>query len=355
MKILFLPKYTRTGASSRLRTYQYIPLWEKAGHQCTVAPFFNDIYLEELYNKRKISKGNVWKCFWRRFGWVLRARQFDLVILEKELFPFFPAWLEKFWAGMGVRYIVDYDDAIFHNYDQHPQARIRKLLGKKIDRVMKNSFMVWAGNSYLARRASVAGAKNIKILPTSVDLNRYDPAHLNGKREIKIGWIGSPTTLRYLKGILPALEQLKEKHGFSLTIIANGEGVGFSGKEEKLVWEEQKEADYLSALDIGIMPLKHSPWEQGKCAYKLIQYMATGLPVVASPIGMNKTVVQPGINGFLAGSKEEWVDALSTLMEDKTLRQKMGKAGRKMVEEDYTLAKNWEKIQGWMVELSGEA
>ncbi len=318
-----------------------------------VAPFFNEAYLEELYHHGKISKRNVWKCFWRRLGWTLKAKQFDWVILEKELFPFFPAWLEKWWARNGIRFIVDYDDAVFHNYDQHVHFVVRKCLGNKIDRVMKHSAMVWAGNNYLAQRAFKAGAKNIKVLPTAVNLLRYGLAHPNGNKEVKIGWIGSPTTLRYLKELLPALEQLQEKHAFTLTIIANGQGIGFSGKEEKLIWQEKKEPTDLAEMDIGIMPLSHSPWEQGKCAYKLIQYMATGLPVVASPVGMNKQVVRPGKNGFLADTQEEWIDALSTLIENKALRQQMGQAGRKLVEDHYTLEKNWEKIQGWMKEING--
>lgn len=348
-KILFLPKYPRLGASSRLRTYQYIPLWEDAGYQCTVAPFFNEQYLQERYGKERVSKRNVLNCYRQRWRILQTLEEYKLVVVEKELFPYLPFAWEKSSYHKKSRFIIDYDDAIFHNYDKHPWAWVRGILGTKIDKVMAVSEVVWAGNTYLAERSRRAGAKKVNLLPTVIDALRYPPnSGNNGKELLRIGWVGSPTTKRYLDGIRPALEDLAKKRPFTLNIIADGQDMDYSGNQESLVWSEAAEVDMIAALDIGIMPLEDSPWEQGKCAYKLIQYMACGLPVVASPVGMNKEVVNHGENGFLAKTKAEWAKYLEVLLEDAALRQKMGERGRKLVEEKYTLERNWEKIQEWM-------
>ncbi|WP_215226799.1 glycosyltransferase family 4 protein [Echinicola shivajiensis] len=333
------------GASSRLRTFQYLPLWEAAGFDCTVSSFFNKQYLEEHYAKRPIAKRNVLACYQRRWKILQKAGDYEYIIIEKELFPYIPFALEKWAFKQGPQYIFDYDDAVFHNYDLHGNPWIRSLLKDKIDQLMARADRLWLGNEYLATRAQKAGAKNIMDLPTVIDLNKYSPIPLKENQNLKIGWIGSPTTLKYLEKLKPVFEALKKEQSFTLNIIANGQGIGLNHFEETFQWSEEEEVKLIQQLDIGIMPLNDSPWEQGKCAYKLIQYMACGLPVIASPIGMNKEVVKHVENGFLASTSEEWIKYLSLLISDPELRRKMGTAGRKLVAEKYTLAHNWQKIQ----------
>ncbi|UCS95833.1 glycosyltransferase family 4 protein [Echinicola marina] len=336
------------GASSRLRTFQYLPLWEAAGFDVTLSSFFNKQYLEEHYAKRPIDKGNVLACYKRRWKILRNAADYEYIIIEKELFPFIPFGLEKWAFKQGPQYIFDYDDAVFHNYDLHGNKWIRSLLRDKIDRLMARADQLWLGNEYLAARAQEAGAHNIMDLPTVIDLNKYQLGPVKENATVKIGWIGSPTTLKYLDQLKPVFEGLKKEEAFTLHIIANGQGIGLFDLEKTLYWSEQEEVAMIQQLDIGIMPLNDTPWEQGKCAYKLIQYMACGLPVIASPIGMNKEVVRHGVNGFLASSHEEWTRYLKILLEDPYLRQIMGTAGRKLVEEKYTLEHNWQKIQSYL-------
>jgi len=147
------------GASSRLRTLQFLPLWEKAGYRLRVAPFFNEAYLKEKYIGDGVDKVNVLACYLKRFWVLVGAWRYDIVWVEKELFPFVPAWAEWVVSGLGKGYVVDYDDAVFHRYDMARRPLVRKFLGNKIAKVMRYSNIVWAGNSYLAAMAKAAGAK----------------------------------------------------------------------------------------------------------------------------------------------------------------------------------------------------
>jgi len=337
-KILFLPRYSRLGASSRLRTYQYLPYLEAEGIEVRVAPLFNDRYLKELYSGRGISWANVVRCYFRRLMLLFKVSAYDGVVIEKELFPFLPSWAEWCLSRSGRGYVVDYDDAVFHNYDLHPRLWVRWLLGNKICKVMRHSRQVRAGNDYLKEKALAAGAKDVLVLPTVVDGDKYSPAiERCSTVMVKVGWIGSPTTVKYVKDILPVLERVNQRHPFELVIIGGGTAVGFSGKETTVIWSEEHEVAEIQRLDVGIMPLSDTPWERGKCGYKLIQYMACGLPVVGSPIGVNEQLIINHENGFLARGEEEWGKYLEQLILDRNLRFRMGEEGRRRVGERYTL------------------
>ncbi|WP_438969488.1 glycosyltransferase family 4 protein [Nonlabens sp.] len=336
MQILYFTKYSRLGASSRLRSYQYFSYLEENGLEISVSPLFNDYYLTSLYQK-KHSKFTILKAYLERFIKLFTFFRYDKVVIEKELFPYAPAWTEQIIKYLGVSYYVDYDDAIFHNYDLHKSWIIRFLLRNKIDIVMKNSTCVIAGNNYLANRAKNAGASSIKIIPTVVDLKRYKNISIQKDNYTTIiGWIGSPSTYKYFKKLIPVFKQLANQYDINFHII------GAKAKYEKdncfhfIPWKEVTEASEISKFDIGIMPLDDTPWELGKCSYKLIQYMACSLPVVASPVGMNKEVVQPN-NGILASSQEDWFNALEKLILNKSLQIKMGLMGRNAVEQMYSL------------------
>ncbi|MBI4548209.1 MAG: glycosyltransferase family 4 protein [Ignavibacteriae bacterium] len=337
MKILLLSRYGSMGASSRYRSYQYVPLLRKQGWDITVAPLLDDTYVRSRYFGGRISLLHVVRAYTQRVWKLLRAKQYDLIWLEYEALPWIPNIFESLLFGFKVPYVVDYDDAVFHRYDQHPCGIIRRLLGKKINRVMSGSSMVIAGNEYIAERAYRVGALRVEILPTVVDLNRYPLAPLSDNGMYTIGWIGSPMTSHYLKIIQPALEEI------SRTVMAKVVAVGAGALElmhvplEVRPWSETTEVQEIQKLQVGIMPLPDSPWERGKCGLKLIQYMACGKPVVASPVGVNTQLVEHGVNGFLASSQDDWLTALTTLGNNGTLRRQMGMAGRKKVETHYCL------------------
>lgn len=336
MRILLLSRYARLGASSRLRLYQYLPFLKSRGIEITVAPLLGDDYVMGLYGG-KLPIVSVLRTYMARLGAMLRVKRFDVVWVEKEMLPWLPGWLEFGLFPGGVSMVVDYDDAVFHRYDRHQFFWVRALLGKKIDAVMRQADLVIVGNDYLGDRARQAGARRVELLPTVVDVSKYAMVPSVPDGPITIGWIGSPSTARHLHHISPVLRELVESCGARIVAVgANTEQL--QGLPiEVWPWSEQSEASDIQQFDIGIMPLPDEPFERGKCGYKLIQYMACGKPVVASPVGVNSVIVREGVEGFLPGTLSQWGEALRNLCDDPSLRKRLGAAGRKRVEMEYSL------------------
>ena len=338
MKLLLLSRYSRLGASSRLRTLQYLPALTAAGFEVEVAPFFDDGYLQGLYAGDRARMATA-GYFMGRMRRLFSKEKPDLVWIEKEVFPWLPWPLECAMLPHNVPFVSDYDDALFHRYDLHRRSVVRSLLGRKIDGVMSASNLVMAGNQYLADRAKAAGAQQVEIVPTVVDVDAYstDWCPPDDGRP-RIGWIGSPSTWAdYCVPVLPLLTSVAARHGAMIRAVGAGDTAVPDQILEILPWSEDTEVSLIQSMDIGIMPLDHSPWSRGKCGYKLIQYMACGVPVVASPVGVNCEIIEHGVNGFLAETEADWVTALETLLDDPELRRRMGAAGRQKVETDYSL------------------
>jgi glycosyltransferase involved in cell wall biosynthesis len=341
IKVLLFSKYSRRGPSSRLRSLQYLPLLGEYGIDVQVHALFPDAYLEELY--RGSSSAALYRAWWhgmQRIMQLLRRSDHDLAWIEGELFPYLPNWIESALARSVTPYVVDYDDALFHRYDLSESPIVRRLLGSKIDQVMRHATCVIAGNGYLAARALQAGASRIAIIPTVVDEQRYTTVKHGQDRQPVIGWIGSPKTEHYVLDNREMLERVCAKYGASLLLIgANPEIASqFSSVVPHVAaWSEDSEVATINQMDIGIMPLRDGPWERGKCGYKLIQYMACGLPVVASAVGTNSDIVRHGENGFLADDPSAWEERLAQLVTDWSLRSRMGQVGRMCVENEYSL------------------
>jgi glycosyltransferase involved in cell wall biosynthesis len=356
MRILFLTKYTRAGASSRYRTYQYLPYFQEAGLTCEVAPLFDDRYLATKYQVGHAHVADVARALVRRLLQFARLARYDLVVIEYELLPYLPAWIERLLARRGIRYAVDYDDALFHRYDRHRSGLVRALLGNKIASVMRGSRLVTAGNDYLADYAVQAGARRVEVVPTVVDIRKYTPrASENGASSVIIGWIGSPATARYLEGIAAPLAQVCEKTGARVRLIGSGPLTFPALSADVLAWDEVTETRDIADFDIGVMPLVDGPWERGKCGFKLIQYMACAVPVVASPVGVNCRIVEPGVNGFLASTGREWIEALTALVRDASLRARMGREGRRRVETTYSMQAVAPRLAGLLAQAGSDS
>jgi len=342
------------GASSRIRTYQYRMFLESRGIEMKISPLLDRGYLENLYERRQHDVRAVMRGIYHRIQELRSMKGYDLAWVEKELFPWFPVAMEKVFRPP-IPFILDYDDAVFHKYDIHPYWMIRKSLGKKIDSIMRAAAKVVVGNEYLAQRARDAGARRVEILPSVVDLSKY-PGVLKKEREgiFTIGWIGSPSTAKHLMNAEPALKAVCCNGGGKIELIGIRENP-FSDLEAKIFeWEGDREVERIGNIDVGIMPLPDNPWERGKCGFKLIQYMACGKPVVASPVGMNREIVIHGLNGFLASTQEEWVDALERLRSSRTLRETMGANGRQLVEERFNLDITAPRLLEILVEAAGK-
>jgi glycosyltransferase involved in cell wall biosynthesis len=341
MKILLLSKYSRKGASTRLRFLQFLPFLEAEGFQITVSSLFDDQYLEQLYLTGKRGPLRMMMVYLRRLFVLLSAFRYDLIWIEKEIFPYMPALAERVLHRLGKRYVVDFDDAIFHNYDLSGNSMLRRVLGRKIDVVMRCATCVVAGNNYLASRAKSSGAVRVELVPTVVDATRYSPIESSVPVRPVVGWIGSPSTQRYVCDIQHALASLCQEHNLRLMLVGASADIAseFPGLDVEVVpWSEESEADLIAQMDIGIMPLTDGPWEKGKCGYKLIQYMACGVPVIASPVGVNVDIVGASQCGLLAANAVEWKIALAKLLESPEQRLQLGRAGRQAVENQYSLA-----------------
>jgi glycosyltransferase involved in cell wall biosynthesis len=339
-KILLLSRYSNLGASSRYRCYQYLPYLRALGWEITIAPLFDDEYIRFLYYGKHLPLVNILKSYLKRIKFSMQQNRYDLLWIQQEVFPWIPYFLESILMKSSVPYIVDYDDPFFHRYDLHPSSLIRYMLGQKIDQVMRRASVVIAGNKYIAERAQKARSKRIEIIPTVVDLNRYQQTtEMPGTDFFTIGWIGSPSTVQYLKDIQPSLRTFCNNKRVKVVAIGAGDlkmdGVPIECKP----WLEQTEVEEIQKFDVGIMPLRDTPWENGKCGFKLIQYMACARAGIGTPIGVNEEIIANGIDGFYASTPEEWINALTILMNNNALCRQMGKMGRKKVEDKYCLQK----------------
>lgn len=338
MKILLLSRYDNLGASSRYRFYQYLPYLRKEGIEITVAPLFDNDYIEDLYAGRKKNLLKILRVYVKRIINLYHVRDFDVIWIEIEALPWLPAWIEYKLGLDKAPYIVDYDDAIFHQYDKNKFKLIKWILGHKIDLIMKHANTVLVGNEYLLERAKKAGARMIESLPTVIDLRKYPITFFNNNDIFTIGWIGSPITSHYLKLAIPALEEICKNNTARLMLIgAKREDLPTNMPVKYVSWSEETETKEIQKFDVGIMPLPDNAWERGKCGFKLIQYMACGKPVIGSPVGVNRKIIKHGFNGYQARNIDEWIWAINKLKNDPKLRQKMGKAGREIVEKNYCL------------------
>jgi glycosyltransferase involved in cell wall biosynthesis len=333
--VLALTRYDRLGASSRVRFLQFLPALEREGFSFDVQPLLNNAYVASLYGGPRVGARSIVRAYWGRLSALRRRMRYDLVWLEKEALPWLPTWLEISRLE-GLPYVVDYDDALFHRYENHWSS---PLLGHKIDAVMRVAHTVVAGNDYLARRARQAGARHVEIVPTAIDLERYrDLPEAPRDGALAVGWIGIPLNAHYLTMIEPALRAVSASAPVELQVVGAPVPAEFKGSAAtSFPWTEDTEISRIARFDVGVMPLHDTPWERGKCAYKLLQVMAAGKPVIASPVGANRHVVRHGVNGFLADTAEEWTQALHQLA-DPALRQRMGEEARRTVEEQYSAA-----------------
>lgn len=350
--VLLLAKYDRLAASTRLRSFQYIPFLQSSDIGVVAQSLFSDASLKVRFRVGHYSLASVLMAYYHRVLTMFKRRRFDLVWIEKESLPWWPLWVERFLLR-GVPYVLDYDDADFHYYDMHRWTWVRRFFGRRLDGLMAGAALVLTGNDYLAQRAREAGAQRVEILPTVIDLNRYPG--ISGRLQIlsaehpRIVWIGSPCTLHFLDILREPLARLACHTPFVLRVIGV-EAFEIGGVQVEVVgWEEETEVQNISDCDVGVMPLFDGPFEMGKCGYKLIQYMGCGLPVVASSVGANLEIVQEGVTGFLASTTEEWYQALAKLMGDRADRLRMGAMGRRRVEEKYCL----QRTGPMMAELLG--
>ncbi len=329
MKVLFLTQTGELGPSSRYRVYQLLPELQKLGVECEVSPAIDDALYRRLYlGSGRTSRAAAFSAAWRQRRRDLdRVNDFDAVFIQKGVFPGLYSGFEKKLAARKPL-VFDFDDAIW--LPRVGGSRVLQSLHREaaVQDVLRCARAVIAGNDFLAEYASRFN-KTVTVVPSSISLEQYPHAPDSSV----VGWIGSRTTLPYLKPLKPAFDSL----GITPRVIASGDPSRLGFDIEFRPWQLETERTELSQLAIGIAPLPDTPWERGKCGVKLLQYMACGIPVVASPVGVNSKIVLHGVNGLLATHIEDWEPALLSLITDPKLRQRLGASGRQTVEKRFRI------------------
>jgi glycosyltransferase involved in cell wall biosynthesis len=339
VKVIAYTKYDREAASTRQRLLQYLPALADAGIAIEYRPLLGNDYVRSLATGERASRLAIARAFARRFHQLRQPHDADLIWIYAELFPWLPAAAERLAFRPGLPVIHDMDDAFFVPYDRSDHALVRRLLGGKLRPLIRGASACTCGNGYLADYARPLCPRTL-VVPTVVDTASYVPAEQDPPRPLTIGWIGSPSTWPLVRSLLPLLEELCRTAAIRVKAVGAGAAAradGFPGLD-LIDWSERTEVAEVQSMDIGIMPLVDSPFVRGKSGYKLIQYMACGMPVVATPIGVNAEIVDHGVSGYLASSPDEWRRALLGLIADAELRARMGAAGRQRAVERYSLA-----------------
>jgi len=354
LKILFIVPYPSEGASNRFRVEQYLPYLRQAGVRYLLRPFLNAAFYRILFKKGGYLKKLILFIFlsMRRLYDVVRCINYDIVFIHRQAYPL-GSFFERLFKVFGKKMIYDFDDALFLPNTSDSNKFIGALKGcAKIRKLIQMSDYVIAGNNFLSGYA-LKFNKNTAVISTPIDSDRYIPAEKGMvKDEVIIGWMGSATTVKYLDILAGVFPQLFKKYPRARLIIVGGHWRRLTLPQiASRDWALRDEIADLQSFDIGIMPLCDDDWARGKCAFKAIEYMSVGIPVVASDVGMNKEVIRHGVNGFLANTDQEWISYLGSLISDGALRKKMGLAGRGIVEEEYSVKINAPKFMSIMREV----
>ncbi len=337
-RIVYFTKYDYSGPSSRYRVYQYSALFNENNIDLVVYPLFTAGYLKATSLLPKLYYVII--AYLKRIIQILFYGDSNFICIEYELLPYFPSLLERYLKFRGVRYSVEYDDAIFHKYDETSGFFFNLFLKTKIPWVITNASFVITGSPYLTRYCNNFN-RNVVEIPTSLSLDKYcSPKQLTSVNTLTIGWIGSASTSINILSILESLKVLSSKISFKIILI------GFDKSyEDQLIgipyeivdWTEKGELDQLRRCDLGIMPLLDNAFNRGKCGFKLIQYMAMGLPTISSPLEANVKINKSKRN-LHASSTLEWVESVLQIFNNQEYYYKVG-------EENYNIFKQYYSTQ----------
>ena len=338
MKVVALTRTSSIGPSTRYRIEQYRPALAAEGIEVVTRPLFGRTWFAIL-EVRPAPLRALLKAPYSLARLLVRVAQAagaargdaDVVLVEQQLFPYLPAALEEALWPARTPTILEFDDAIW----------LTPGHAAKLERLCARATLVIAGNESLAEFVR-PHARRVAVIPTTVDVGRYRRERRAPDGTLRVGWIGLRYNLPYLAPLAEPLRRLAARGvRCELRVISSGlPGPRAAWEGVRLVhrpWSEAGEADEIAACDVGVMPLPDTPWAAGKCGLKLLQFMAAGRPVVASPVGVNRQIVQPGENGLLATGAADWEDALHRLHTEPALAARLGEAGRATVEERYSL------------------
>jgi glycosyltransferase involved in cell wall biosynthesis len=347
-KILFLVPYPLgESPSQRFRFEHYFPILQAQGFSFRVQSFLNSqnwqVFFKQGHIIQKILA--LLTGFSRRWIALLQAPFYDFVFIHRETTPIGPPLME--WVMVKIfrcRIIYDFDDAIWLT-DRAQESWILRVIKwrSKVGNTCRWADKVSCGNQYLADYASHFNNR-VFCIPTVVDTTHWHNPELYKKSQkpdaisIVIGWTGTHSTLKYLKGLVPVLQKIESRYPEVRILVIADQKPDFDLRSlEFMPWSKSTEIEDLMKIDIGIMPLPDDEWAKGKCGFKALQYMSLKIPTIASPVGVNTVIIDHGVNGFLATTDEEWSTALEQLISDTAKRSGMGEAGQSTVVDHYSV------------------
>jgi glycosyltransferase involved in cell wall biosynthesis len=303
-------------ACCRYRLAAYRPFLETAGHSLGIYPWPNSLMSRYL------------------LGRYLRGA--DVLILQRKL-P--NAAHLRLLRKLSRFLIFDFDDAIFRNDSFHPDGPLCPKRIQRFRKVVETADVAVAGNGFLQEQAELwVDADRVQLIPTCIDTNRYSIEKQAGEPSADLVWIGSASTLRGLELVRPLLEELGARQpGLRLKIICDRFLSIRNVEVVRRPWSNATEAQELKDVQIGFSWLPDDDWSRGKCGLKILQYFAAGLPVIANPVGLHRQLVIPSVTGFLVETAEEFASAVQQLRTNRELRQRLGRAGRELVERHFTV------------------
>ncbi len=352
MKVLILAPYPkRQSPNQRFRFEQYLDAFAAAGIEYDYRPFWTDDVWKIFYQPGHLVKKTrgLLKGIRKRIALLAGLNKYEFVFIHREGLPIGPPVLEFMISTVwGKKIIYDFDDAIWiRNYSEANKGVARFLkFHRKVKAICRMSHRISTGNHFLADFARRYN-KNVVIIPTTIDTenhhNQLKQISDNGK--LVVGWTGTHSTPAQLRQVEDQLKQVQQEIDFELQVICNQDPKFEEVSYRYIPWNGDTEIEDLLKFDIGIMPLKNSDWERGKCGFKALQYMSLGIPVIASEVGANCEIVEHNKSGILISpdEPEQWVVWLGKLLQNPDLREKLGMVGRKRVEQNYSVNSNKEK------------
>ncbi len=287
------------------------------------------------------------KSLTKRIRQYERLDHYDVILLHKRTFPLFDA---LFFRPRKAKVVFNYDDAIL--FSDRGVATLTHR--QRFRRSLRAADVVLVGSSYLAQLAAPYH-DDIRILPLGLQTKKYG---CDGKRQdgkVRLVWVGRPVTLEYIELLRPVIRKLAGQYPNLVLRLVCEEFIDIEGVViEKIRWTPEVRYRALAEADIGLAPLPDNPFTRGKCTFKVLEYSASGLPVVASPIGTNADHVRDGVTGYLAATPDQWLAKLKTLLDDPTLRNDMGARGREHAKE-FDSAIIGEKLCDLLLETAGRS
>ena len=309
------------------------------GHRFRVEQYFPYLIAHQVEPKWQPLSGS-----WRDRLILYRQLPFiDIVCIQRRLLsPFEFYWIRE----KSSKVLFDLDDAIMYRSSSSPRPHsLSRWL--KFRWMVKGSDAMTVGNRFLKNEVlKVDRQKKVFIIPTCIDTNLYPKKkRISNRQEIILGWIGTKGNLKYLKKLEPVFETIRQRFPQAkLKIVSNDFYDSSHLSTVKKPWKLEEENEDLISFDIGLMPLNDDLWSRGKCGLKIIQYLSVGVPAVCTPVGINSDIIKDGENGFWATNDQEWVDRLTTLIQNQELRYQMGLKGIETVEREYSLGVTSEKF-----------